>query len=269
MKIIKIKKIKSKSIITKSRLPGVDFVINPYIGCMHGCKYCYARFMKKFTGHTETWGEFVDVKINAPDLILKHKNRVGNKHISMGSVTDPYQPIEAKYQITRKILKQLLPLQPRLDIITKSDLILKDIDLLKKFKRCTIAISLSFLDEEIRKQLEPLACSADKRIEALKKLHKEKIKTAVFISPIFPEFTHWQKIIEKTKNFNNEYWFENLNPYPSIRYNVYSFLKRNKPELIHKYRQIYLKSNDYWNQERIKIRNFCKNNRIICKIYFH
>jgi len=265
----KIKEIKAKSIITKSGLPGVGFVINPYVGCIHGCKYCYARFMKKFTNHIEPWGSFVDVKINAPELITKDKNKTKNKLILMSSVTDPYQPIESKYLLTRRILKQLILLQPHLNIITKSNLVLRDIDLFKKFKHCTIAISLSFIEEKIRKQLEPLASPTNKRIETLKKLHKKGIKTAVFISPIFPEFTDWQKIIEKTKDFTNEYWFENLNPYPSIKYNVYSFLKRNKPELIHKYRQIYSKSSNYWHYEKVRINNFCKKEKITCKIYLH
>ena len=133
---MKIKKIKAKSIIVKSNLPEGDFVINPYIGCQHGCKYCYARFMKRFTGHTEPWGSFVDVKINAPDLIPKDTNKYKNKSIVISSVTDPYQPIERKYKLTRKILEKLVPFQPHLNLITKSDLVIRDIDLFKQFKNC-------------------------------------------------------------------------------------------------------------------------------------
>ena len=99
---MKIKEIKTKSIIVKSNLPDGDFVINPYIGCMHGCKYCYARFMKRFTGHTEPLGSFVDIKINAPDLIPEGTNKYREKSIIISSVTDPYQPIEREYKITRK-----------------------------------------------------------------------------------------------------------------------------------------------------------------------
>ena len=191
---MKIREIKAKSIITKTGLDA-DFVINPYIGCAHACIYCYARFMKKFTGHKESWGSFVDVKINAPDLILGNTDKYKSKSIIMGSVTDSYNPVERKYKITRKILEKLAPFQPNLEIITKSDLILRDIDLLKKFKNIGVAVSLSFLDEKIRKQLEPLASPAENRINILKQLHKAGIKTVVFISPIFPEITDWQKVI--------------------------------------------------------------------------
>ncbi|MFH1705701.1 MAG: spore photoproduct lyase family protein [Patescibacteria group bacterium] len=267
--MVKIKKIKAKSIITKSGLPEGDFVINPYVGCMHSCKYCYARFMKRFTGHKEPWGSFVDVKINAPDLIPEDVNKYKNKSITIGSVTDPYQSIERKYKITRKILEKLILLQPRLDLITKSDSVVRDIDLFKQFKNCIVALSLSVLADAIRKELEPLASSVGKRINALKELHKAGIQTALFVSPIFPEITDWKALITKTKSFVDEYWFENLNFYPSIRDEIYRFLRKNKPELILKYKEIYTKDSDYWGIEETKIKKFCKKNKISCRIYFH
>lgn len=267
--LMKTKEIKAKSIIVKSNLPEGDFVINPYIGCQHGCKYCYARFMKRFTGHKEPWGDFVDVKINAPDLIPKDTDKYRDRYVTFGSVTDPYQPIEEKYKLTRKILKKLIPLQPRLDIITKSDLVTRDIDLIKQFKNCIITISLSMLDEKLRKQLEPIAPSADKRFKALKKIHDAGIQTVLFISPIFPEFIDWKKMISKTKSFVDEYWFENLNLYPSIRGEIYKFLRKNKPKLVEKYKEIYSTHSDYWNNIEKEIEDFCKKNKIKYKIYFH
>ena len=140
--MLKIKEIKAKSIITKTQLPEGDFVINPYIGCMHGCIYCYARFMKRFTGHTEPWGAFVDAKINAADLIPTDVKKYKGKRITLSSVTDAYQPVELKYKLTRKILEKLIPLQPHVDIMTKSDLVLRDIDVIKQFKDCVVAFSI-------------------------------------------------------------------------------------------------------------------------------
>ncbi len=265
---MKIREIKAKSIFTKTGL-GADFAINPYVGCMHGCIYCYARFMKKFTGHKEPWGSFVDVKINAPDLIPENTDKYKGKSVLMGSVTDPYHPIERRYKITRKILEKLIPLQPELEIITKSDLVLRDIDLLKQFKNCNVVVSLSFLDEKIRKQLEPLASPANRRINLLKRLQQVGIQTTVFISPIFPEVTDWQKVIQKTKNFTNGYWFENLNLYFTIQSNVYNFLKKNYPKLTDKYKEIYSGGSNYWDNEEKKIKEFCKKNKINYNIYFH
>jgi len=267
--MIKINKIRAKTIIVKTNLPEGDFVINPYIGCMHGCKYCYARFMKRFTGHAEPWGSFVDIKNNAPDLIPKGTNKYREKSIIISSVTDPYQPIERKYKITRKILERLITLQPNLDLITKSDLVVRDIDLFKQFKNCMVTLSFSITNEKLRKQVELLSSPAKQKINALKELHKAKIPTALFISPIFPQITDWIKIINETQSFVDEYWFENLNLYPSIKGEIYSFLKKNRPELIEIYKKIYSKNNNYWNIEENKIKIFCKKNKISCKVYFH
>ncbi len=140
--------------------------------------------MKRFTGHDEKWGKFVDVKINAPDLITK--SNYDHRNITIGSVTDPYQPAEKKYQITRKILKKLISFKSSFDIITKSNLVIRDIDLLKQFSDMTIAISVGCTDESIRKYLDPKAPTIEKRIKALKILHQNNIKTALFVSPIFP-----------------------------------------------------------------------------------
>jgi DNA repair photolyase len=236
---------------------------------MHGCVYCYARFMKAYTGHKEPWGHFIDIKINAPKLIPKSIGKYKDKSILMSSVTDPYHPAEIKYKLTRKILEKLICLQPNLNILTKSGLVLRDIDLLKQFKKCLVTISLSILDEKIRRQLEPLAASAEKRIKALRQLHRAGLKTAIFISPILPRLTNWQAIINKTKLFIDEYWFENLNPYFSIQDNILRFLKKNNPELFAEYKKIWAGKSNYWNEEERRIKQFCRDSKVICKIYFH
>ncbi|OGF24880.1 hypothetical protein A2331_03385 [Candidatus Falkowbacteria bacterium RIFOXYB2_FULL_34_18] len=266
---MKIKEIQAKSIITKSNLPASDFVINPYTGCSHACIYCYARFMMRFTGHDEEWGEFVDVKINAPELIPKLGDKYKSKSITIGSVTDPYQKCEEEYKITRNILEKLSLFDSSFDIITKSDLVARDIDLLKKFRDLTVAFSIGQADDRIRERLEPGAPSIENRIKVLKILYDNNIRTAVFISPIFPMLSDWKKIIELTKQYADEYWFENLNIYPSVRENIYKFLKNNYPELIDKYREIYKDEKIYWDGVENEIKDFCKKGQVNYKIYFH
>ncbi len=264
----KIRKIKAKSIIQKSGLD-VDYVINPYVGCQNSCIYCYARFMKRFTNHHEPWGKFLDVKTNAPELIPKDKEKYKNKSIMISSVTDPYQPAERKYKLTREILERLIFLQPDLYVMTKSDLITRDIDLLKKFEKCIAGISLSLIDDDLRKEVEPFTSSVERRINAVKQLKKAGIKTFIFISPMFPELTDWKRIIGKTKNFVDEFWFENLNLYPNIRYNIFQWLKNCHPELVKKYQEIYFTENNYWNRIEKEIENYGKKNNLNFKIYFH
>jgi len=266
--MLKIREIKAKSIIQKSGLD-VDYVINPYVGCHHSCAYCYARFMKRFTNHHEPWGKFLDVKINAAELIPKNVEKYKNKSIMISSVTDPYQPAERKYQLMRGILKNLIPLEPNLWILTKSDLIIRDIDLIKEFKNRIAGVSLSTLDNEIRKEVEPFVSSVERRINTVKELKKAGIRTFIFISPMFPELTDWKNIIERTKDFVDEFWFENLNLYPSLRYNIFRWLKNCHPQLLSKYRKIYFTKNNYWKSVEKEIENYGKKNKLNFKVYFH
>lgn len=266
--MIKIKEIKVKSVITKSGLD-VDYVINPYVGCLHGCIYCYARFMKRFTDHSEPWGRFLDVKVNAADLIPQNAKKYRNKSIFISSVTDAYQPAERKYKLMRGILRNLILSEPDLSILTKSDLIVRDIDLLRQFRKCIVGVSLSSSDDKIRKEVEPFASSVEKRINAIKQLKKAGIKTCIFLSPIFPSLTDWKAIIEKTKSFVDEFWFENLNLYPSLRNNISLWLKNCHPELIGKYQEIYSARNNYWNIIEREIEDYGRKNHLNFKIYFH
>lgn len=266
---MKIREIKAKSIITKSNLPDAEYVINPYIGCVHSCIYCYARFMKRFTGHREPWGRFLDVKINAPDLIPAKSSEFKGKSIFLSSVTDPYLPLERKYKITREILKKLIPLQPKLGVQTKSDLVARDIDLLKQFKDCEVGLTITTLDDNLRKQVEPFASSVKNRIKALQKLKKSGIKTYVFIGPIFPFLTNWKEIILKTKKFSDLYMFENLNVRGTVWDSVKRWRKQKHPTLLEDYERIYFSKSDYWDRIEREIKHFCKKQKVKYRIYFH
>jgi len=187
----------------------------------------------------------------------------------ISSVTDPYQPAERKYQLMGGILEKLILLKPDLCLMTKSDLIVRDIDLLKKFKKCIAGVSLSLLDDKIRKEVEPFASPIERRLNAVKQLKQAGIRTFIFISPIFPYLTDWQGIIAKTKNFVDEFWFENLNLYPSLRYNIFQWLRNCRPKLVKKYRKIYFTKNDFWEIVEKEIKDYGKKNSLNFKIYFH
>ena len=267
--IVKAREIKSKSIITRSNLPDADYVINPYTGCVHSCLYCYARFMKRFTGHREPWGRFIDVKINAADLIPEKTSRYEGRSIYMSSVTDPYNPPERKYEITRGILKRLIPLKPYLAIQTKSDLVLRDIDILTRFRNCEAGLTMTTIDDSIRREIEPHTSSVRKRITALKNLKDAGIKTYVFIGPILPYVTEWKEIIKSTKNFTDLYMFENLNIAGSVWSSVVKWLREKHRSLIPKYRRIYFTKSSYWDKVERDIRRFCTEQEVNAKIYFH
>lgn len=268
LNLMKLIKKEVKSIITKSNLPDADFVLNPYIGCQHACIYCYADFMKRFTGHNmDEWGSFVDVKINSSETI-NSKSIKENSVILIGSVTDPYQSLESKYRITRKCLKRLLEFQPRLEILTKSPLVLRDIDLLKQFKDLRIGISVGILNEKLSKKLEPYAPPPKRRLEALKKLHEEGIKTYLFISPIFPEISDFKELLRLSAGYVDEVLFENLNIRANNKKRIFEFFKENRPDLIAIYEQIQ-RDDSYWNKMESQILEYCEKLNINYKIYFH
>jgi DNA repair photolyase len=183
---MKVKEVFAKTILTKTAITGFDYCLNPYVGCGHGCRYCYASFMKRFTGHLEPWGEFIDVKVNAPSLLKRQLKRAKQGVVALSTVTDPYQPIERKYQLTRKCLEALLEAQFSVNLLTRSPLCLRDIDLLKQFKNIEVGFSVTTHDEGIKRILEPYSPTIHARIKALETLRREKIPTYAFIGPMLP-----------------------------------------------------------------------------------
>lgn len=179
-----IKEIQSKAILSASQV--YDYVINPYIGCQHACSYCYARFMKRFSKHKEAWGDFVDVKINAAELLLEEINRKKKGNVWVSGVCDPYQPLEAKYKITRQCLEILARYHWPVIIQTRSPLVLRDMDILKQSKDFEVGFSIGTADESIRKIFEPSAPAIEERIRALDALHQAGIKTYAMIAPLLP-----------------------------------------------------------------------------------
>lgn len=267
---MKVAETNARSIITKSNLPEADFVINPYMGCSHACRYCYARFMKRFTGHDEPWGAFVDVKVNAADLVPESGERYRGKSVFMSSVTDPYLQAEEKYGLTRLILEKLIRLEPRLGIQTKSELIVRDIDILARFGSCEAGLTITTLDDAISREVEPGASVASKRLVALKSLYDAGIKTYAFIGPILPGLTDWKAIIEETWRYVDFYMIENLNMRGNVRDSMMRWVSVKHPELVHEYERAHASvKTGYWDSVESEIRSYCADRGIDGRIFFH
>ena len=247
------KEVVVKDLVTKSNLPASDYVINPYVGCPHGCRYCYACFMKRFTNHSEAWGSFIDIKRCDKPI---SKKKLQGKSVFLSSVTDCYNPFEEKYENTRKILKQLISIDCELNISTKSQLILRDIDLLKQCKNLKVSVSVNTLDEQFKSDMDR-ASSIGKRLETIETLHENGIYTVLFMSPIFPGITDYKEIIVKTHRFVDEYWFENLNLRGSYKQDILSYIKNAYPQLVELYDEIYVKGNmGFWNNLSVEIEEY-------------
>ncbi len=238
-----LREIPVKSILSKSNLPVCEYAANPYVGCTHGCLYCYASFMKRFTGHPEPWGTFLDVKYWSE---LKHPEKYAGKEIFLGSVTDPYLPEEAKYGRTRALLTQLQGSGARLSIATKSDLILRDLDLIKTFPDARVSWSINTLDETFQKAMDR-APSIERRLAAMEAFHRAGIRTTCFISPIFPGITDVKAIIERARDHCQLIWLENLNLRGSYKTTILRYIEKQYPHLLPLYQEIYQKCvKSYW-----------------------
>ena len=207
-KMLKVKEIKAKSILNKSKV--FDYCLNPYTGCQLNCVYCYARlFMKRYSGHLEEWGEFVDVKVNAPELLEKQVEKAKNGIVWFASVCDPYQPLEAKYRLTRQCLKILADKQFPINIQTKSALALRDLDLFLQFEDIEVGFTVATDNEEMAKLFEPRASSIKERLEALEKIHSRGIRTFAFVGPLLPG--NPERLIQQLEGKVNKIFIDKMN----------------------------------------------------------
>ena len=252
-----IQEIQVKTVLTKSNLPVSDYSVNPYVGCTHACKYCYASFMKRFANHPEPWGAFLDVKY-WPEI--KNPEKYAGKELFISSVTDPYNPQEEKFRRTRALLEQLAGSGVRLSIQTKSDLVLRDMDLIREFPDARVGFSINTLDEDFRADMDR-AASIERRLAAMKELHDAGIRTTCFVSPIFPGITDVEAIIGRVKDQCNLIWLENLNLRGSYRSVILQYIREKRPELYPLYEEIYIHgSRAYWEALYGRVRAYALQN---------
>ena len=200
-----------RSILSRSGLYGIDYSINPYLGCFHRCSYCYAQYMvknKRIPSNLH-WGEYVYAKINAPTILLKDLRRHTAGRILMSSVTDPYQPLELRYKLTRRILKILSRRDFEVTLLTKSHLVLRDSDIIGKFnsEMIEVGLTITLLNDELRRIFEPNSSSTMRRIEALRILKSRGIRTFSFLGPLIPIVCEWdlEKLLNKLSSIGVEY----------------------------------------------------------------
>ena len=259
----KIREIQCKSILNKSGIQGVDFALNPYVGCEHGCLYCYAKFMKRYTGHVEPWGDFVDIKANAPEVLEKQLRRIRRRTIMLGTVTDAYQPIEQRTMLTRSLLMQLATKDVHLHIQTKSSLVLRDLQLLTRFSDVEVCFTIITPDDADRAILEPRASPIRDRLRALELLASQQVDVSVFIGPLIP-FMSIGKILRLLKAVYNcgakEILWDQLNYIRSNAARLQSALRERYPRFARTLP--YASFDAYYDQAGQVISEFCASQGI-------
>lgn len=179
-----VKEVRAKTILSRSQV--YPYVVNPYIGCQHGCSYCYARFMRRFTGHQEPWGAFVDVKVNAAALLRVETARKARATVWVSGVCDPYQPLERRYRLTRQCLAILIQNGWPVVVQTRSASVVQDLDILTGASDLEVGLSVTTADDRIRRLFEPHAPPIAERLAALDTLHRAGIRTYAMIAPLLP-----------------------------------------------------------------------------------
>lgn len=234
-----VREVQAKSILNKSKV--FDYCLNPYTGCQINCAYCYARlFMRRYSGHVEPWGQFVDVKINAPELLRKQLEKAKRGIVWISSVCDPYLPLEAKYELTRRCLKELAAKQFPVNIQTKSKLVLRDMDLFQKFTEIEVGSTITTDDEKMSRLFEPRASSVSDRIQMLEKIHKKGIKTFAFIGPLLPG--NPEKLIERLFGVVDKVFIDKMNYMSTIRtfYIRHGLKEATTDEFFNEYRERFI-----------------------------
>ena len=255
-----------KTYLSKSKISGAGYVINPYVGCPHRCLYCYAEYMRKFSAHTEPWGEFLDVKLcNVP----LHPAQLFHQHVMLSSVTDAYNSFEKKYEVTRRILQQLVDCQAYVSVLTKSALVTRDIDLFKQLPGCEVAFSFSTVDESVRQLVEPGASPVQERLNALKTVHEAGLPTAIMAAPLLPGISDFKAIVQAATPYTHTFRFDSLNMKSTFQHKLMDFIDVHYPHLLPLYNEIYLQGKrTYWHKLEAEIKDFCRKQDVEAETFF-
>ena len=182
--------VRCKTILSESGI--CDYALNCYTGCVHGCVYCYARFMGRFHHPGKPWGSFVDAKINAPEALarqLKGRSLFSPGSVFVSSVCDAYQPAEEKFQLTRRCLAMLIEAGFAVHLQTKSDRVQRDFDLLARAGNVSLCETVTTLDDALAAETEPFAAAPSARLETLRLAAESGIAAKAFVGPLLPTLT--------------------------------------------------------------------------------
>jgi len=235
-----VREVRCRSVLNRGGID--DYSFNCYTGCEHGCGYCYARFMQRFHPHAEEWGRFVDVKVNAVEALARQVRRLPPGDVFTCSACDGWQPVEEHYRLTRECCRLLLDAGFRLSILTKSRLVLRDMDVFQG-RRVRLGVTITTADEHWARIWEPAAASVAERAEVLRQAKAAGCDTSVMFGPLLPEISDTDAALAEFFGLAAELrvdriWTDVLNPRPRVWTSVQEVLRRHSPPLLEHYRRI-------------------------------
>jgi DNA repair photolyase len=259
-----VREVRCKSLLNRCSID--DYSFNCYVGCAHGCRYCYARFMQRFHPHAEDWGEFVDVKVNAAEVLARQLRRLEPGDVFTCSACDGWQPVEQQYRLTRECCRLLLEAGFRLNILTKNRLVLRDLDVLAG-RDVRLAVTITTPDDSQARIWEPKASSVSERVQILRQAKAAGLETAVMFGPLLPEISDTEEALARLFALAAEVnvdkvWTDALNPRPRVWPSVQEVLQRHRPDLCGHYRCLLFDRADrraYKRQLDARIRRAAEN----------
>ena len=231
---VRTREIVAKSVLSDSGIS--QYAVNCYVGCLHSCVYCYARFMRRFTGHPEPWGRFLDVKVNAPEVLQRDVKRRPPGRVILSSVCDGWQPAERHYQLSRRCLQILVDAGFGVSILTKSALTARDLDILRGYEPAEVGVTITTADETLRAQIEPGASPTAARVEVLRAAASRGIRIYAFLGPFLPGLSDSDENLDSLMSLLEglpltHIWVDRLNPRPGVWSSVAGFLRRHHSHL--------------------------------------
>jgi len=215
--------IKVKTALSKSNLPDLDYALNPYIGCQHSCIYCYSPDFTRYSDVAENWGSKVLIKENIVEVLKREVRSLSKGIVGVSTITDPYQPIEAKMKLTRECIKVLSNSGFKVSIQTKSTLILRDSDIINP-KNFDVGVTITTMRSEVAREIEPNAPPPRERLKILEYFSRRGVETWLFLGPIIPKINddeeQLREVVEDASKIKTEIVYDRLNVKPLMLRNM-------------------------------------------------
>ncbi len=268
---VAVREVRCRSLLNRCAID--DYSFNCYTGCEHGCGYCYARFMQRFHPHAEEWGQFVDVKVNAAQVLARQLRRLSPGDVFTCSACDGWQPIEEQYRLTRECCRLLLDAGFRLSILTKSGLVLRDLGIFRN-RNVRVGVTITTPDERWARIWEPGASSVSDRVEVLRQAKAAGLETAVMFGPLLPGISDTDAALAElfalaAETRVDRVWTDTLNARPRVWPSVQEVIRRQHPDLLERYRCLLFSRADgreYKRQLDTRIRRAAENAGLVNRV---
>jgi DNA repair photolyase len=268
---VKYSSIKCKTALSPSRLPGLNYSLNPYMGCEHGCVYCYspATFRDEWMGLN--WGKFVRAKQNIVEVLEHEVRRKPKGTVGVSTVTDPYQPLEAKLELTRKCIEVLAGHDFPASVQTKSSLVLRDADLIVP-KKFDVGVTITTMDRELASRLEPRASPPEARAQVLEEFSSQGVETWIFLGPIIPSLNDSEEslrqVIDVAARTRSRILYDKLNLKRWVMDRIAPVVEQERPDLAKRFPEFVRGGADFRLQIRSRVEAICRELGVKCEAAF-